>query len=262
MTRREKEKCMLPSSSVALAKQPQPDKVTFVLVSSRAFPAILLFMLSACASSQRGSHEVFQKAAAHQLLNVQSVCPDIEIELRYETPKNVTWQPVYPKKMPCLLYRSTMTKLQRAQSMFRAGGYRLKIFDAWRPPEVQQTLFDHGSYTNMFTDPSIMWSKHCSGVAVDVTLLDKHGRELKMPSPYDDGGSRAAAIYTGDDPEVRQNLSLLQSVMTQCGFNILDIEWWHFGDADFEDAPPPPIVYASEIGIVLPSVKKKVRRSS
>ncbi len=203
------------------------------------------------------SHDVIQRAATHDLIEVSSVCPDITIELRYMTAKNVAYTKVYPKDMPCLLYRSTMGKLQRAQAIFKESGYRLKIFDAWRPAEVQRTLFDHGSYTNMFTDPSIMWSKHCSGVAVDVTLINKQGREVKMPSPFDDGGSRAAAIYMGDDPEVRQNLLLLQSVMTQCGFNILDIEWWHFGDADFEDAPPPPIVYASELGIILPIVKKK-----
>ncbi|CAN5855003.1 D-alanyl-D-alanine dipeptidase [soil metagenome] len=230
-----------------------------MLTLFRAFLAIPILLLSACASTQRVSHEVIQRAARHELLDVASICPHTAIELRYQTAKNVTWQPVYPKDMPCLLYVSTMTKLQQAQAMFLAQGYRLKIFDAWRPPEVQRTLFEHGSYTNMFTDPSIMWSKHCSGVAVDVTLLDKQGRELKMPSPYDDGGAQAAAIYTGDDPEVRRNLNLLQTVMAQCGFNSLDIEWWHFGDADFENAPPPPIVYASELGIVLPVVKKKVR---
>lgn len=259
MQQREKEKCTLPSSSAKLAKKHQPDKVSRVLISFRTFLIIPLFLFSACASSQRVSHEVFQQASAHNLIEVSSICPEIEIELRYQTAQNVTWQPVYPKNMPCLLYRSTMAKLQMAQSMTQAHGYCLKVFDAWRPPEVQRTLFKHGSYTNMFTDPDLMWSKHCSGVAVDVTLLDKHGREVKMPSPYDDGGSKAAAVYTGTDPEVRRNLLLLQSVMTQCGFNILDIEWWHFGDADFENAPPPPIVYASELGIVLPVVKYKIR---
>lgn len=260
MPRCGKEKCRQPSSSVALAKPAQPGKVSRVHAVFRAVLAVTLLLLSACVSSQRVSHDVYQSAARHGLLDVASICPDAEIELRYQTAKNVTWQPVYPKEMPCLLYRSTMAKLQQAESMFRARGYRLKIFDAWRPPEVQRTLFEHGSYTNMFTDPSVMWSKHCSGVAVDVTLLDKHGREVKMPSPFDDGGPLAAAFYTGNDPEVRHNLTLLQSVMTQCGFNILDIEWWHFGDADFEHAPPPPIVYASQLGIVLPVVKNKVRR--
>lgn len=220
--------------------------------------AIPFLMLSACATSQRSSHEVTRRAATHDFVDVRRISPDIETELRYKTAKNVTWQPVYPKNMPCLLYCSTMGKLQQAQAMFREQGYCLKIFDAWRPAEVQRTLFEHGSYTNMFTDPGLMWSKHCSGVAVDVTLLDKHGRELKMPSPFDDGGPQATAIYMGNDPEVQRNLSLLQSVMTQCGFNILDIEWWHFGDADFENAPPPPIVYASELGIVLPVVRNKV----
>lgn len=233
-----------------------------MLIPSKALLSLPFLLLTACVSSQRGSHEVFQRAASRDLVAVSHHCPDIEIELRYETAKNVSWQPVYPENMPCLLYRSTMAKLQRAQAMFRVHGYSLKVFDAWRPPEVQRTLFEHGSYTNMFTDPDIMWSKHCSGVAVDVTLVDRQGRELRMPSPFDDGGADAAAIYLGSDPEVRRNLSFLQSVMTQCGFNILDIEWWHFGDADFENAPPPPIVYASELGIVLPVVKKKGRRSS
>lgn len=256
MRRREKEKCMIPSICATLAKNIQPDTFSLVLKYSKGFIAIPLFILSACVTPQPVAHEVIQRAATHDLVDVWSVCSDIEIALRYKMARNVARQPVYPIDMPCLLYRNTMGKLQRAQAMFKEHGYRLKIFDAWRPPEVQRTLFKYGSYTNMFTDPDIMWSKHCSGVAVDVTLLDKHGRELKMPSPFDDGGPLAAANYAGTDLEVRQNLSVLQSVMTQCGFNILDIEWWHFGDADYENAQPPPIVYASDLGIILPVVKK------
>jgi D-alanyl-D-alanine dipeptidase len=201
------------------------------------------------------------RAQARNLVDVRSVVPGIVCDLRYTTDDNITHQPLYPKDMPCLLLASTAQKLRQAQETLRAQGFGLKIWDGWRPPEVQTSLFDHGGYTGMFTPPSMMWSRHCSGTAVDVTLVDSHGHELKMPTKFDEGGPQCHYLAIVKDEEVRKRRHALQMAMLDAGFGILETEWWHFDDADFNSGPAPTVVFAGEIGMALPPVKEpKVRR--
>lgn len=193
------------------------------------------------------------------LVDVRRWVPGIQVELKYATNRNVTKQVLYPPNMPCLLHPKTAEKLLAAQMFLQARGYGLKVWDAWRPPEVQLSLFDHGGYTGMFTDPRIMWSRHCSGTAVDVTLVDDRGKELRMPTGFDTGGRAAHYVYTGDDKKVREHMRLLQIAMTNAGFSILDNEWWHFDDAEYNARAVPPVVFTSEVGVELPLVRGKKR---
>jgi D-alanyl-D-alanine dipeptidase len=230
----------------------------------------LLLTLSSCAgpSTPKDGHggavvpgEALHRAGMRNLVAVHAVVPDIVCDLRYGSSDNITGQPLYPKDMPCLLYASTAEKLRQAQESLRAQGYGLKIWDGWRPPEVQSVLFEHGGYTGMFTDPSIAWSRHCSGTAVDVTLVDAKGRALEMPTKYDQGGALCGYLAEVKSEEVRKRRYALQMAMTSAGFSILETEWWHFDDADFNTGPVPPVVFAGEIGIGLPKVEPpRVRR--
>ena len=230
----------------------------------------LLITLSSCAGKSKKNeehrsalvpHEAITRAQARYLVDVRSVAPDIVCDLRYATSDNITGEPLYPRDMPCLLLASTAQKLRHAQESLRLQGYGLKIWDAWRPPEVQQTLFDHGGYTGMFTDPGIMWSRHCSGTAVDVTLVDASGHELKMPTKFDGGGPQCSYIAEVKDDEIRKRRYALQVAMMAAGFSILETEWWHFDDSDFNAGGVPPAIFAGEVGIALPVVKPpRVRR--
>jgi D-alanyl-D-alanine dipeptidase len=230
----------------------------------------LLLTLAHCAGSSSPKEEhrsalvpnaAIARAQVRNLVDVREVLPDIVCDLRYRTSANITRQVLYPSDMPCLLLASTAEKLRQAQEILRAEGYGLKIWDGWRPPEVQQALFEHGGYTGMFTDPNIMWSRHCSGTAVDVTLVDASGRELKMPTKYDEGGPQSHYLAEVKSEEARKNRHALQMAMLAAGFSILDSEWWHFDDSEFNNGPVPPAVFAGEIGIELPKVKPpKVNR--
>ncbi|MFZ4767588.1 MAG: M15 family metallopeptidase [Roseimicrobium sp.] len=219
----------------------------------------LVLTLTYCASERQNhsaiSRETLQYAAAQNLLDVRQSIPDVVCDLRYTTRENITRQVLYPAEMPCLLNAVTMEKLRIAQATLRTQGYGLKIWDAWRPPEVQLALFDHGGYTGMFTDPRIMWSRHCSGTAVDVTLVDLDGRELKMPTKHDAGGPQCHYLAIIKDDDVRQRRHALQMAMLTAGFSILDNEWWHFDDADFNNSPVPPVAFARDLGIPLPTVQ-------
>ncbi|MBX7206854.1 MAG: hypothetical protein K1X78_00965 [Verrucomicrobiaceae bacterium] len=189
-----------------------------------------------------------EMAAAHGLIDVRTFAPDIAVDLRYATPFNVARRPLYPPDMPCLLRTGTAVKLKKAQALLRAKGCGLRIWDAWRPPEVQLILVAEEGNTGLFMDPKSSWSRHCSGAAVDVTLIDSRGVEQEMPTYHDEGGPAASYQYTGHSAKVRRNLHLLQGAMFDAGFQLLDTEWWHFDDAGHY-LSPPPVVFGSAVGI-------------
>lgn len=103
----------------------------------------------------------------------------------------------------------------------------------------------------MFLDPQERWSRHCSGVAVDVTLVDLEGRPMKLPTAHDEHSDAAYYQYSGTDPEVKRNVTLLQKAMEAEGFSMIPMEWWHFDDfKHFYN--PPPTVFASQLELSLP----------
>lgn len=238
-----------------------PPHIWHAIVLATFTSAAAGMILAGCSSGPpakeqaRLTAQVMPLAQARGLVDIRSVAPDILVDLRYHTKENVTRQSLYPKGMPCLLHRGTAAKLIQAQATLKSRGYGLKLWDAWRPPEVQVSLHQHGGYTGMFTDPAIMWSRHCSGTAVDVTLVDAKGKEVEMPTGYDEGGPKSH--YRALVPATQaSNRALLQMAMGTAGFSILDTEWWHFDDAAFNSSPTPPAVFAKDIGLALPEVKR------
>jgi D-alanyl-D-alanine dipeptidase len=221
--------------------------------------------LSSCASPQKGrgtlyasstldagrplnSSRTLELARERGLVDVRKAIPGITIDLRYATADNVTGQPIYPSHMPCLLRTETAEKLKRAQAILHAQGYGLRIWDAYRPPEAQETLHKAGGSTGMFLSPNAGWSRHCGGIAVDLTLVDAQGNQQRMPTGFDQDFAHAGINYRGSDPVVAQNLRILQAAMKQAGFIQLESEWWHFDDAEYLNNPQP-IVYGWRIAL-------------
>ncbi len=169
--------------------------------------------------------DVISQAKRYQLLHVPAHLPDVSIDLRYRTADNVTGRPLYPADMPCLLHRTTIERLERAQRQLRRQGYGLKILDAWRPPESHEALWNAVQDPRWVVPPSDGLSMHCYGLAVDVTLVDAQGREQRMPSAFDEFSERAHSHYTGPDPEIRRNVTLLQEAMAAAGFRSIPDEW-------------------------------------
>ncbi|MDZ4289892.1 MAG: M15 family metallopeptidase [Prosthecobacter sp.] len=212
------------------------------------------WLLAACqnASEQRRSAIVPSRAIAAAanvgLVDIRTAIPDIAVDLRYTSPRNITGRPLYPRNMPCLLRYCTMERLRHAQSILRAQGYSLRIWDAWRPPEVQQQLYNAGAATGMFLDPRVGWSRHCGGIAVDATLVDARGVEQRLPTTHDEDLEHASTHYSGSDPVIRRNLQILHGAMRTAGLEPLSGEWWHFDDRDFINSPIQ-VVTAWEIGL-------------
>jgi zinc D-Ala-D-Ala dipeptidase len=216
-------------------------------------PLLLLGVVCQCSIERRSA--IVQSSALNRIIDydmvdIRTLLPDVAVEMRYATAKNITGKPLYPADMPCLLKRSTATKLAKAQAALRKKGVSLRIWDAWRPAEVQHTFIAKAGNTGMFLNPKVAWSQHCQGTAVDVTLVTLDGKPLAMPTEHDDNSVQAYFQYSGDDPAVKANIGFLQRAMEDAGFQLLDSEWWHFNDADYVSKGLPPI-YAKDLGVKL-----------
>jgi D-alanyl-D-alanine dipeptidase len=139
--------------------------------------------------------------------------------------------------------------LIKAQQWLEANapkGTRLKIWDGWRPAWAQERLWKIAPNKEFVADPHGGHSLHNWGVAIDATLCDAQGRDLRMPTDFDVLSQDAKTYYTGSDPEVRRNLIWLQSAMTVAGFQVLMDEWWHFVARDWKAYAPATISLTGE----------------
>jgi D-alanyl-D-alanine dipeptidase len=166
--------------------------------------------------------------AEEPLVDVAKVDPTIVIDLRYATARNITGHPIYPPGTLCLLRSGVAARLKEAQTYLHALGYSLKIWDAYRPSRAQQILWDLVQNPEVVAQPSKGGSRHSWGVAVDVTLVDLAGQDVPMPTDFDDFTAAAKSQYTGNDPIVAKNLSILKSAMEITGFEGMRDEWWHY----------------------------------
>ena len=181
--------------------------------------------------------------------------PGIVQEIRYFSTYNFIGDRIDGYEEPCaLLTREAARALKNVSGEMLVQGYRLKIFDAYRPacavkhfvlwgiedqdirmkpyfyPQLEkQELFAKGYIAKQ--------SSHSRGSAVDLTLLDmKTGKELDMGSPFDLFSQESHPDYRGVTQEQYENRMLLQRAMVRSGFQPIDCEWWHFS---LRDEPYP-----------------------
>ncbi len=201
------------------------------------------------------SKEVLKKAKAYGFVDIRQIDPTIEVELRYGTRNNVTGAPLYPSNMPCLLWESTARSLARAQAELRPHGLGIKVWDGYRPPSAHRALWEAVKNPEYVVPANESYSWHCTGVAVDITLVDLQGRELEMPTDFDTFSSQASAYYKGPDAEIRQRVYLLQKAMRNAGFSTIASEWWHFQDSRARGR----VIHANLLGLQLPPHVRQVK---
>jgi D-alanyl-D-alanine dipeptidase len=168
------------------------------------------------------------------LANIKSADPTIVVELRYAGSNNVARRRIYPKAMPALVRPELVPRLRAAQKFLRQFDYRLKIWDAYRSPSAQKELWRAVQNDSYVANPDLaVGSLHSWGVAVDCTLVDLHGRDVPMPTDFDDFTPAAMSRYPGRNRAIRSRLRLLQVAMAGSGFYGFRNEWWHFTAKDW-----------------------------
>ncbi|HEY6563504.1 MAG TPA: D-alanyl-D-alanine dipeptidase [Pirellulaceae bacterium] len=170
-----------------------------------------------------------------ELVDLSQFDPTLVIDARYATDQNVTGKPLYPRNA-LFLERSAAERLRRVQSSLRRQGLGLKVLDAYRPLSVQKKLWAVKPDPRYVADPA-QGSRHNRGAAVDVTLVDAKGRELPMPTQFDDFSDKAHRDYQDLPPEVIHHRELLEQAMRAEQFEPLPTEWWHFDAPGWEQFP-------------------------
>ena len=177
----------------------------------------------------------------YNLIDLATLPTNITVELSYASKDNFAKEQFYPKIAKAYLIESTANKLMAANEELYKLGYRIKVYDAYRPHKYQYLLRKAAAKINPLTqgyiaDPEL-GSHHNRGVSVDITLTDLDGRELAMPTKFDFFGPEASIYYNGCTEEEKQNRELLGKIMEKNGFRRIESEWWHFDDVDYLDYP-------------------------
>ena len=159
-------------------------------------------------------------------VNLRDYSQDFVYDMKYATSDNFLKAKVYDCA-ECYLRLKTVTALIDANKKFLKKGYRIKIFDCYRPLDIQKKMWAIVSNPQYVANPA-KGSIHNRGGAVDITLVNLQGAELKMGTSFDFFGKEAAHNYKNLSNKVKRNRNLLKSVMKSSGFNPFDSEWWHY----------------------------------
>ena len=186
---------------------------------------------------------------------ISDYVPGVIQEIRYHSTYNFVGERIDGYEEPVALITIEAARaLKSVANEMNVQGYRLKIFDAYRPlcavkhfvlwgiedqdirmkpyfyPDLQkQELFSGGYIASR--------SSHTRGSTVDLTLLDMTtGKELDMGSPFDLFSEISHPDSRQVTDEQYANRMILQSVMVRNGFEPIDCEWWHF---TLQDEPYP-----------------------
>lgn len=185
--------------------------------------------------------------------------PDVIQEIRYYSTYNFIGNRIDGYEEPCaLITKKAARALKTVSNEMMVQGYRLKIYDAYRPVDavkhfVMWGIEDLDLRMKPFFYPNLekqeLFSKgyiagkssHSRGSTVDLTLFDmRTGKDIDMGSPFDWFGEESHPDYKGVTEEQYNNRMLLRNAMLRSGFMPIDCEWWHF---TLKNEPYPDIYF-------------------
>ena len=168
-----------------------------------------------------------------KLENLEELIPNIKLDIVYATPNNFTGEVIYLSPN-AFLRKHVALSLKEVQKELNKKGLGLKIFDAYRPYSATVKFY------NVYPDKTFVASPktgsvHNRGCAVDLTIIDlKTGKNLEMPTPFDDFTDKASHTYMDLSVEALKNRKLLKEIMYKHGFESYSAEWWHYSFKDWK----------------------------
>ena len=211
--------------------------------------AAMATMLSSCVSNASCK-------APSGFVYIAEAVPDAILEIRYYSTYNFVGDRIDGYEQPtAMLTVEAARALKAVSDDVKSQGYRLKIFDAYRPQcavthfmnwakDTGDTRMKAYFYPNL--DKSVLFAQgyiaeksgHSRGSTVDLTLFDtRTGKEVDMGGTFDWFGEESHPDYRGVTEAQLANRMLLREIMLAHGFKPLVEEWWHFtlGDEPYPD---------------------------
>ncbi len=203
--------------------------------------------IAAVESEETIADTTVSEASKNGFVVLTDVVPDAILEIRYFSTFNFMGVRVDGYNAPiAYLTKEAADSLKAVSDDVKAMGYRLKIFDAYRPQcavdhfvrwsqEASDTLMKRYFYPDidkprLFEEGYIAKkSRHTCGSTIDLTLFDMNTeKEVDMGSPFDWLGEESHPDYAGVTPEQHKNRMILRDAMLRHGFRGISTEWWHF----------------------------------
>lgn len=220
------------------------------------FILLVLMVSASCRRAPAPTPEVTDSATSQPVapemdnsdfVYLAEAVPDAILEIRYYSTYNFVGDRIDGYEAPvALITKEAAAALKKVSDNLVAKGYRLKVFDAYRPqtainhfirwaehiddtrmkpyfyPDVDKSrLFDEGFICAR--------SSHSHGSTVDLTLFDMATeREVDMGGTFDWFGKESYPDYDGITPHQQAMRRLLRNAMLEAGFKPIDCEWWHF----------------------------------
>ncbi len=217
--------------------------------------AAAITMLSACSSDIPPAKPNIPDGDASDFVALSEAVPDAILEIRYYSTYNFVGERIDGYEEPCaLITKEAAEALKGASQEAEEKGYRLKIYDAYRPQTAVNNFIEWAEndstemkeYFYPELDKSVLFdqgyiadkSGHSRGSTVDLTLFDMDtGKDVDMGGTFDYFGELSHPDYTGELTEEQiNNRNILRDIMLNNGFKPLDTEWWHF---TLENEPYP-----------------------
>ena len=165
---------------------------------------------------------------AIDLVDIKEVNRRIVVDMKYASEDNFTKKKLYDSNT-CFLRKSTAVKLDAVQKELERMNLGLKVWDCYRPLAVQRIFWAILPDERYVANPET-GSRHNRASAVDLTLVDSQGKDVQMPTGFDDFSPRADHGYQDLPDQVIRNRELLKGLMEKTGFISLPEEWWHYDD--------------------------------
>jgi D-alanyl-D-alanine dipeptidase len=198
----------------------------------------LLAILSAFLYAQDAPPKEAGTFRQPDLVELVALDPSIRLDIRYATKNNFTGRAVY-KEARAFLQRPAAEALVRAHNALKRQGYGIVVFDGYRPWKVTKTFWDITPVEKreFVADPA-KGSRHNRGCAVDLTMYElQTGKQVRMPSEYDEMTERSHINYQCATPEARRLRDMLRAAMEAEGFAVYAPEWWHYDYKDWRAFP-------------------------
>jgi len=205
--------------------------------------------------------------------NLVKIIPNEKILIDYvpyATEDNFCHQQLYSHPF-IYAHQDAFENLQKASNLAEEKGLKLRIWDAYRPFEVQAFMadkFPEHVEKGYVSHPSEGVATHVRGIAIDLTLVDKKGENLDMGTDFD--AMVAESHHGSNNKEAEKNRKILAEIMQKSGFQIYKNEWWHYnleifkfdekgeitGAESVADKKYPKIPEGEFLDLLTPEVKK------
>lgn len=184
-----------------------------------------------CISSVQAQNETYAREVKTQIadtafVKLRDYSNDFMYDMKYATEDNFLKAKVYDCA-ECMLRLKTVKALIAANKDFLKKGYKIKLYDCYRPLDIQKKMWEIVSNPEYVADPK-KGSIHNRGGAVDISIVDLTGKEVDMGTPFDFFGIQASHNFKQLSKEILSKRAYLKSVMIKHGFNSFDSEWWHY----------------------------------